>query len=155
MKMRSSNSGWIKNILVLAFYVVLVFVFNWSILLGKNVMKWDIMDAYYPLCMSSADMLRSGKLPLWNAALQFGTPAYVMLGIPYWYPTTLLFEVTTGYSLICVAIDYCFHIVLACFGMFLLIKSHLNDTKNKFIISIMGEAYTDFRDYLSLMQNIL
>ena len=92
-------------------------------------MKWDIMDAYYPLCMSSADMLQEGRLPLWNAAFQFGCPAYIMLGIPYWYPTTLLFELTTGYSLLCVALEYCIHIVIACFGMFLLVREHLEEKK--------------------------
>lgn len=98
----------VKNGLILLFYITVAFIFNWSILCGKNLMKWDIMDAYYPLCMSSADMLRKGRLPLWNAAFQFGTPTYVMLGVPYWYPTTILFELTTGYSLICVAFDYLF-----------------------------------------------
>lgn len=101
-------------------------------------MKWDIMDAYYPLSMLSADMLRAGKLPLWNAALQFGCPTYIILGAPYWYPTTLFFELTTGYTLISTAWEYCIHIVLACFGMFLLVKSHLRDAEN--IQSFMAAA---------------
>lgn len=109
-------------------------------------MKWDIMDAYYPLCMSSADMLQEGRLPLWNAAFQFGCPAYIMLGIPYWYPTTLLFELTTGYSLLCVALEYCIHIVIACFGMFLLVREHLEEKKvpESYIVAVITGAFYGF-----------
>ena len=136
----------VKNGLILLFYITVAFIFNWSILCGKNLMKWDIMDAYYPLCMSSADMLRKGRLPLWNAAFQFGTPTYVMLGVPYWYPTTILFELTTGYSLICVAFDYFIHVVLACYGMYLLVYSHLRH-RGKFrtcIIAVIAGCFYGF-----------
>lgn len=134
-----------KNGVVLFFYIAVVFIFNWSILCGKNLMKWDIMDAYYPLCMSSADMLQSGRLPLWNAAFQFGSPTYVMLGIPYWYPTTILFELTTGYSLRCVALDYCIHVILACYGMFLLAKSHLEGLgKQNYVIAAIAGGFYGF-----------
>lgn len=131
----------------LIFYVIMTFLFNWSLLCGKNVMKWDIMDAYYPLCMSSADMLPAGKLPLWNAALKFGTPTYVMLGIPYWYPTTILFEIITGYSLECVALEYCIHITIACYGMYLLTKLHLKpfDVENsQTVIAIISGVFYGF-----------
>lgn len=141
---KTKKSVWKKNGVILLIYIVFTAVFNFSILLGKNLMKWDIMDAYYPLCMLSADMLREGQLPLWNAALQFGCPAYVMLGIPYWYPTTLFFEITTGYSLKCVAVEYCIHLVVACFGMFLLTKEHMEQKeamKSYVIAAIAGALY--------------
>lgn len=148
----------LKNGMVLLFYAAVTAVFNWSLLCGKNVMKWDIMDAYYPLCMSSADMFLAGKLPLWNAAFNFGTPAYIMLGVPYWYPTTILFEITSGYALICVALEYCIHIVLACFGMFLLTKSHLHHTKESrrlLIAAAMGLFYGFSGMFLSNAEHIM
>lgn len=152
------QSVWKKNSIVLLIYILFTAVFNFSLLLGKNLMKWDIMDAYYPLCMMSADMLREGRLPLWNAALQFGCPAYMMLGIPYWYPTTLFFEITTGYSLICVAIEYCIHIVLACFGMFLLTKEHLEQKetmKSYLIAAVAGVLYGFSGLFVSNAQHIM
>lgn len=133
----------IPNLSAICLYVILTAAFNWSILSGQNIMKWDAMDFYYPVCMFSSDMLRAGKLPLWNAALEFGTPAYVSMSCLYWYPLSILLRLLTGYSLICVAIEYCFHIVLACYGMFLLAKSHLNNSKSEtyFISAIIGVFY--------------
>lgn len=152
------QSVWKKNTIVLLIYIIFTTIFNFSLLLGKNLMKWDIMDAYYPLCMLSADMLREGRLPLWNAALQFGCPAYIMVGIPYWYPTTLFFEITTGYSLICIAIEYCMHIVLACFGMFLLTKEHLEqkETMKSYLIAVIAGALYGFSGlFISNAQHIM
>lgn len=147
-----------KSFIVLLSYIILTGIFNYSLLSGKNLMKWDIMDAYYPLCMSSADMLRNGRLPLWNAAFLLGTPVYNMLGVPYWYPTTLFFELTTGYSLICVALEYSIHIVLACFGMFLLAKEHLDSRESLntyFIAAIVGGLYGFSGLFISNAQHIM
>lgn len=147
-----------RDVLVLMLYIVFTFLFNWSILLGKNGMKWDIMGGYYPLCMSSADMLRHAKLPLWNAALRFGCPTYSMLGTPYWYPSTLFFEIATGYSLICVALEYCLHIILACYGMFLLAKSHLKEpeTIQAYVAAvIVGGFYGYSGLFISNAQHIM
>lgn len=152
------QSVWKKNSIVLLIYILFTVGFNFSLLLGKNLMKWDIMDAYYPLCMLSADMLRAGKLPLWNAALQFGCPAYMMVGIPYWYPTTLFFEITTGYSLLCVGIEYCIHVVLACFGMFLLTKEHMEqkETMKSYLIAAIAGAFYGFSGlFISNAQHIM
>lgn len=132
------------NICVLAVYCIFTFIFNWSCILGKNVMKWDVMDFYYPLSMLSADMLQNGKLPLWTASLWFGSPTYAMLVGPYWYPTTFFFEITTGYSLLSVALEYCIHLVIACYGAYLLIKEYIfNDdiTIEKYVIAIIMGAF--------------
>ncbi|MDE6529420.1 MAG: YfhO family protein [Lachnospiraceae bacterium] len=146
-----------KNVIILAIYIGLAIFFNYGILTKQNLMKWDIMDAYYPLCMSSADLLRNGRLPLWNAAFLFGSPVYIMLGIPFWYPTTLLFELTAGYSLICVAVEYCIHVVIACFGMFLLTKDHLDqdELKNYAIAGIAGAFYGYSGLFISNAEHIM
>ncbi len=152
------QSIWKKTCIVLLIYILFTAGFNFSLLLGKNIMKWDIMDAYYPLCMLSADMLREGRLPLWNAALQFGCPAYMMLGIPYWYPTTLFFEITTGYSLICVGMEYCMHVVLACFGMFLLTREHMEEKESvkSWLIAIIAGGFYGFSGlFISNAQHIM
>lgn len=146
-----------KNLITLFLYIIFTVFLNYGILSKQNLMKWDIMDAYYPLCMSSADLLRSGRLPLWNAAFFFGSPVYIMLGIPFWYPTTLLFELVTGYSLVSVALEYCIHIVAACFGMFLLTKDHLeqDDLKSYVIAGIAGAFYGYSGLFISNAEHIM
>lgn len=146
MREKEDVNKFFRYIIVLLCYIVFTVFFNYSLILGKNLMKWDIMDAYYPLCMSTADMLQNGRLPLWNAAFQFGCPAYIMLGIPYWYPTTLLFELTTGYSLFCVGLEYCIHVVVACFGMFLLAREHLEEkeTAESYVVAVIAGAFYGF-----------
>lgn len=146
------------NVIILFIYIAFTVLFNYSLLAGHDLMKWDIIDAYYPLCMSTADMLRNGCLPLWNAAFLFGCPTYIMMGIPFWYPTTLFFELTTGYALICVGIEYCIHIVIACFGCFLLIKSHLEekeDIKSYVIAGEIGAFYGFSGLFISNAQHIM
>lgn len=146
-----------KNLIILFLYIIFTVFFNYGILSKQNLMKWDIMDAYYPLCMSSADLLRSKRLPLWNAAFLFGSPVYIMLGIPFWYPTTLFFELATGYSLLSVALEYCIHVVIACFGMFLLTKDHLEreGLKSYVIAGIAGAFYGYSGLFISNAEHIM
>lgn len=147
-----------RYFIILVLYVIFTILFNWSILIGKNILKWDVMGCYYPLSMFSADMLRQAKLPLWNAALRFGYPGYITMGMPYWYPTTLFFEITTGYSVICVALEYCIHIVLACYGMFLLTKSHLKEpeTIQAYVAAVIAGGFYGYSGlFISNAQHIM
>lgn len=80
-------------------------------------MKFDIWDAYYPLEVITSDVIKSGSIPLWTPLMNMGTPLYAMVGIPVWYPSTILLDII-GFTPVSLAIDYCFHILmdqLVCF----------------------------------------
>lgn len=132
---------------------------NWSILIGENLMKWDIWQAEYPQQVLISDAIAAGTFPLWNPLMRYGTPLYATLGTPIWYPFTLILDLI-GYEPNTVAISYVMHIVLGGFGMFLLAKLELRDKKRSYINVIMaslvvGILYCSSGIYLSNAQHIM
>lgn len=109
-------------------YVFLQCLVHWSLVLGENLMKWDIWDAYYPAGVLMSDVLKSGSLPLWNPLMLFGVPYYTIVGMPIWYPTTLLFGLI-GYSPLMVNLEYVLHTIIAGFGAFLFIEYSIHKKK--------------------------
>ena len=109
-------------------YVFLQCLVHWSLVLGENLMKWDIWDGYYPANVLMTDVLRSGSLPLWNPLMLFGVPYYTIVGVPIWYPTTLLFSLF-GYSPLMVNLEYVLHTIIAGFGAFLFIEYSIHKQK--------------------------
>lgn len=105
---------------VFLFYVLFSACANWSLLLGENLMKYDIWDAEYPTQVLMTDALASGTVPLWNPLMRYGSPYYAVFGSPVWYPLTLFLALVFGYSPHILAASYVMHIVIAQFGMFLL-----------------------------------
>lgn len=118
-------------LIALMLYILLGFVANWSILLGTNIMKWDIWSAEYPMQAITTDAMRSGTIPIWTPLMNFGTPYYAMIGTPVWYPVTLLIDFI-GYGPFTPAIEYTIHMVIGAFGMFLLAFEHTSRDKKKF-----------------------
>lgn len=150
-----------EYIYALFFYSIIVFLANWSILLGTNYMKYDIWDAHYPAQIITSDALHSWSFPLWNPLYNYGSPYYAMVGTPVWYPVTLILNLF-GYSPVSPAWEYCVHIVLACFGMFLLIKYELGLISNErnrqvdFCISLISGLLYGFSGiFLSNAQHIM
>ena len=113
------------------FYSIIIFIANWPILIGTNFMKFDIWDAYYPLEVITSDVIKSGSIPLWTPLMNMGTPLYAMVGIPVWYPSTILLDII-GFTPVSLAFDYCFHILMGSVGMFLLVidPTDIVDKKN-------------------------
>ncbi len=116
------------NLFIFSFYLLVAIIANWSLIVGENIMKWDIMDAHYPTSVFLADSLRSGILPIWNPAINFGTPYYSFIGMPVWYPSTIIFAFL-GYPTRSVGAEYVIHIAFACFGMYLLAKDSITSKK--------------------------
>lgn len=121
-------------------------------------MKHDIVAAYYPLCMSSADMLRAGRLPLWAAQFQFGSPVYASMGVPFWYFSTMLLELLFSYSYRCMAVEYCLHLAIACQGAYLLTAYEMDRSKRNtshWIPVLCGFAYGYSGLFISNAQHIM
>ena len=110
------NHKCLFNFIVFVAFVLMAMIFNWSILLGENLMKWDIWDAEYPLQVMMSDAISQGTIPLWNPLMQFGTPEYAIVGSPIWYPITLLLA-WIGYTPQVLAFSYIIHIAIGSFGI--------------------------------------
>ena len=100
-------------------FLLFAAVCNWSLLMGENLMKWDIWDAEYPSQMLMSDALANHTLPLWDPLMRYGTPNYAIVGSPIWYPLTLLLA-WVGYTPQILALSYVIHIAIGGYGMFLL-----------------------------------
>lgn len=148
------------NICVFLLFIMFAFVSNWSILLGENLMKWDIWDAEYPAQVLMTDALDQHTIPLWNPLMQYGTPYYSILGMPVWYPVTLILAMI-GYTPITVAVSYAIHVVIGGFGMFLLAGLEFRE-KGKSFSSVdlcasiaVGLLYCGCGVFLSNAQHIM
>ncbi len=140
-------------------YTVLQCVAHWSLVLGQNLMKWDIWQAHYPATVMMGDALRGGTIPMWNPLMLFGVPYYTIVGMPVWYPTTLLFA-WLGYTPTLLNIEYVLHTVLAAFGAFLFIKQQMKNSAIKKEICIpiaflAGLLYGNSGVFLSNAQHIM
>jgi hypothetical protein len=135
-------------------YVIIVFIANWSLLLGKNTMKWDIANGHYPYMIFMGDALKNGQLPLWNPMIQYGTPQYAIAGMPVWYPISLILAII-GYSPYMMGIEYSIHMILAGFGMFLLIKDYSKSDEKYLGAILSGIIYMFSTVFISNAEHIM
>lgn len=113
---------------VFALFLLISFLMNWSLLLGENLMKWDIWDAEYPFQVLMSEAIKNHTLPLWNPLMRNGTPHYAVLGMPVWYIITLVMAYV-GYTPVTVAFCYAIHIAIGGFGVYLLAGQELKNRK--------------------------
>lgn len=111
----------LTNVCVFILLTVFFSISNWSLLLGENLMKWDIWDYEYNYQLFMTDALAGHTIPMWNPLMQYGIPWYSMAGSPVWYPFTLILAYF-GYTPVTIALSYVMHLVIGSFGAFLLIS---------------------------------
>lgn len=145
-----------KHKIPIIFYLSIIFLANLPLLIGIDLMKWDIYDAHYPLATYMGDALKSGQLPLWNPMSRYGSPHYAMAGTPVWYPITLILSLI-GYVPWMMGFEYSIHRTLAGFGMFLLIKEHTKERGELSVIVgiISGCIYAFSTIFVSNAQHIM
>lgn len=148
----------LKNYIIpIIFFASMVAIANMKLLVGYDLMKWDIYDAHYPLATYMGDALKSGQLPLWNPMLRYGSPHYAMAGTPVWYPITLVLSLV-GYSPWMMGFEYSLHRILAGFGMFLLIREYIKkeDEEVSIVVGIIsGCIYSFSTVFVSNAQHIM
>lgn len=86
-------------------FLLISFLLNWSLLIGENLMQYDIWDAEYPSQVLMSEAISNHTLPLWNPLVRFGTPNYSVIGTPVWYFVTLILA-WIGYTPATVAFSY-------------------------------------------------
>ncbi len=150
----------LMNIGVFLLFVVFASISNYSLLLGENIMKWDIWDAEYPSQVLMTDALANGTIIKWNPLMQFGTPTYAMVGTPVWYPITLLLALV-GYTPSVLAFSYVIHVAIGGFGMFLLGQQEQQQLSNQWNVTsllisfLVGLIYCNSGLFLSNAQHIM
>lgn len=163
MKMKQKLDNIKYDVIAITLFIVLAFIANWSLLLGTNLMKWDIWDCHYPIQVIVSDAINSGTFPIWLPLYDYGTPYYATVGNPVWYPITILLDII-GYSPICTAIEYVAHIVIGAVGMYFLTKNVLvtNDANQRktdmgiaIIAIVIGIFYEFSGIFLSNAEHIM
>jgi len=102
-------------------WLIIVLLFTYfPLILGKAVMKWDIVDINYPWNYFITESLKNGILPLWDPYSQFGFPLYGDPGT--WYPINWLILIFRNYDIIANHIIFLFHSFVAGYGMYKLSK---------------------------------
>lgn len=104
---------------VFLLYFAVAGIANWSLAIGHNSMVGDIYRAHYPASVYLSECIKSGTLPVWNPLMRFGTPYYAIVGMPVWYPSTMILA-AVGYHPWMMGFEYILHIAIAGFGMYLL-----------------------------------
>ena len=150
-----------ENLGAIALFIALVFIANWSLLIGENLMKWDIWDAEYPLQVIMSDAIKSGHLMLWLPLMHYGAPYYAMVGTPVWYPITILID-AFGYGPFSPALEYSIHMVLGGFGMYLFSRYVLKESTSsnsetvEYILALtVGVLYEFTGVFLSNAEHIM
>ena len=107
--------------------LVLTLLAYWPLL--GHCMKFDILDQYLPWRYLVGQTLQCGHLPLWNPYTHLGYPIYADPQSGAWYPVVWLIGGVFGYNIYWIQTEYLFHVWLAGYGMFLLVKALVNNEK--------------------------
>lgn len=147
------------NMCVLFIFILFISIQNWSLLVGENLMKYDIWDAEYPLQVLMSDAIANHTIPMWNPLMQYGTPHYAMVGTPVWYPFTMLLA-CVGYTPVVLSVSYVMHVVIGGFGMFCLAGQEVREKKKWSLYSLAasvtaGLLYSTSGIFLSNAQHIM
>lgn len=142
----------------LIIYILYVVLANCLGLFSLDIMKWDIMDGTYPNALFLSNALKDGVLPLWNPLFSYGLPHYANVGMPVYYPTTIIFGFF-GYRLWMVTAEYAVHLLIACYGMNRYIAFSLREKENQFssqlVMLFTGLLYGFSGLFLSNAQHIM
>ncbi len=145
---------------VFLFFIFLASLSKWSLLLGENLMKWDIWRAEYPNQVMMSDALEAHEIPLWNPLMHYGIPYYSAVGTPVFYPFTLILALA-GYTPVTLAFSYVLHIAIGGFGMFLLASEEVRQENGSLTVSgfsagiIAGILYSGCGVFLSNAEHIM
>ena len=114
---------------VFVLFMIARFLMNWSLLIGENLMKWDIWSAEYPSQMLMSEAIANHTLPLWNPLMRYGTPNYSVLwntGMVCDYSDSGMDWLYTGRRSQSAML---LHVAIGGFGMYLLTGQELKNKK--------------------------
>lgn len=101
--------------------IVIPIICLWQIILFQYTMKFDMMDQYFPFRYFIGESISNGLIPWWNPYIYLGYPIYADPQSGFWYPITWILGFN-GYSLYDLHIEFLFHIILAGYGFYYLLR---------------------------------
>ncbi|MEP7170147.1 MAG: hypothetical protein ABI855_12310, partial [Bacteroidota bacterium] len=102
--------------------IVVGLIGYWQVALMQNILKWDMMDQYFPWRYFVSECLRNGIFPQWNPYQHSGYPIHADPQSGVWYPVVWIISFIYGYDIYANQFDFAIHVILGGIGMFLLIK---------------------------------
>jgi hypothetical protein len=90
-------------------------------------MKWDIMDQFFPCRYFISECFKNGVKPYWCPYIHLGYPMYADPQAGLWYPVSFLLASTVGYSVYTIQFEFALHLVIAAWGMYLLLRTLGNE----------------------------
>lgn len=94
----------------------------WQVAFMHNILKWDMMDQYFPWRYFVSECLRNGIFPQWNPYQHWGYPIHADPQSGVWYPVVWIISFVHGYDIYGNQFDFVLHVILGGIGMFLLVK---------------------------------
>jgi hypothetical protein len=119
IKLNLNKKNW--NRLTLILLIVFPILCFWQISLFDYTMQFDMMDQYFPFRYFIGESLSNGIIPFWNPYIYLGYPFHADPQSGFWYPLTWILGFN-GYSLYDLHIEFIFHIILAGFGFYYLLR---------------------------------
>ncbi len=134
---------------ILTFFFLSFLLFP-QIGLFQNVLKWDAIDCFLPWRLNVSEALNSGEWPWWSAFQHLGFPLHADPDTGALYPVVWIIALVYGYDFYALNFEFCFHIFLAGWGMYRLVRYHdINHT----IAWLAGLAFMSNGIFMSNAQN--
>lgn len=109
----------------------------WQATFGVYAMKWDIMDQFFPCRYFISECFKNGILPYWCPYIHLGYPMYADPQAGLWYPISFLLAATVGYNVYTIQFEFALHLVVAAWGMYLLLRTLGNERVVALVIAVL------------------
>jgi uncharacterized membrane protein YfhO len=139
-----------KNYFPFCLMLIVIASIYYSVLIGRVWMKWDMYQAIFPSYVTISAAIQHGTLPLWDAFQNRGVPIANLMGIPVWFPITLVLG-TIGVTQELMQLLYIIIVLLAGIFTYLALGNYLN---NRWLCAIGGIAYATSGQFVSNAQHI-
>ncbi len=93
------------------------------VVMNSHLVKWDMIDCFYPWRFHIGECLQNGQLPWWNPYQDLGYPIHADPSSGAWYPMVWLLGSTVGYSIWTIGFELWIHVFFAGVGMYFLAKT--------------------------------
>lgn len=131
-------------------FALFAFIFFPQVGLLQHPLKWDAIDCFLAWRLNVSDAINNGEMPFWSAFQHLGFPLHADPDTGAIYPIVWIISLVYGYDFYALNIEFCFHIFIAGWGMFRLMKHFSFSDTTAFLI---GLAFMSNGVFVSNAQN--